>query len=49
MTTWTNLTKPTMTLEYLATQALDYLMTEDGEYLITNQSHVWKNVLKPTN
>ena len=46
---WTNSTKPTMTLEYLATQALDYLMTESGEYLITNQSHVWKNVLKPTN
>lgn len=46
---WTNETKPTMTLEYLATQALDYLMTEDGEYLITNQSHIWKNVLKPTN
>lgn len=46
---WANTTKPTMTVEYLATQALDYLMTEAGEYLITNQSKVWKNESKPTN
>lgn len=46
---WTNATKPTMTTEYLATEALDFLMTEAGEYLITNQSHVWKNIAKPTN
>jgi hypothetical protein len=43
---WTNLSKPTMTAEYLATEALDYLMTEDGFYLITNQSNVWSMIAK---
>ena len=26
---WNNPTKPTMTVEYIATEALDFLMTED--------------------
>jgi len=43
---WTNATKPTMTVEYLATQALDFLMTESGDFLITNQSHFWGQVGK---
>ena len=45
---WTNSTKPTLNIEYLATQALDYLMTEDNDYLITNQSNVWASITKPT-
>jgi len=46
---WTNATKPTMTVEYLATQALDFLMTESGDFLITNQSHSnWVSNLKPS-
>ena len=44
---WTNLTKPTQTIEYLATEALDFLMTEDGDYLVTNQSNIWTTLLKP--
>lgn len=43
---WTNETKPTINVEYIATEALDYLMTEDGFYLITNQSNVWKTIAK---
>jgi hypothetical protein len=46
MTIWTNLTKKTANIEYLATQALDYLMTEDNDYLITDQSNVWTNLSK---
>ena len=46
---WTNETKPTMTVEYLTTEALDFLMTEDGDYLVTNQSNMWTNITKPTN
>lgn len=44
---WSNATKPTMTVEYLATEALDFLMTESGDYLVTNQSHFWSTPLKP--
>ncbi len=44
---WNNTTKPTQTIEYLATEALDFLMTEDGDYLVTNQSNIWTNLLKP--
>ena len=44
---WTNIIKPTQTIEYLATEALDFLMTEDGDYLVTNQSNIWTNLLKP--
>lgn len=43
---WTNETKPSENIEYIATEALDYLMTEDGFYLITNQSNVWKRIAK---
>ena len=43
---WTNTTKPTSNIEYLATEALDYLMTEDGKYLITNQTSVWTGIVK---
>lgn len=46
MATWTNQTKPSDNIEYLATEALDYLITEDGFYLITNQSNVWKRIAK---
>lgn len=46
---WTNETKPTMTVEYIATEALDFLMTESGDYLVTNQSNMWTNITKPTN
>lgn len=46
MATWTNQTKPTKNIEYLATEALDYLITEDGYFLITNQSNVWKRIAK---
>ena len=44
---WTNQLKPTLTVEYIATEALDFLMTEDGDYLVTNQSHFWTKLLKP--
>jgi hypothetical protein len=47
MTNWTNQLKPTMTVEYIATEALDFLMTEDGDYLVTNQSNIWTKLLKP--
>ena len=43
---WTNTVKPTLNVEYLATEALDYLLTEDGDYLITNQSNVWSKITK---
>lgn len=46
MATWSNTAKPTMSVEYLATEALDYLMTEDGDYLVTNQSNIWSRALK---
>lgn len=43
---WSNLTKPTQTIEYLATEALDFLITQDGKKLITNQSTIWKTIVK---
>lgn len=43
---WTNSTKPTLNIEYIATQALDFLITQDGKKLITNQSNVWKRIVK---
>lgn len=46
MATWTNETKPSGNIEYIATEALDYLITEDGYFLITNQSNVWKRIAK---
>ena len=47
MTNWTNTTKPSENIEYIATEALDFLMTEDGDYLVTNQSNFWSTLLKP--
>lgn len=44
--TWTNISKPSSNIEYIATEALDYLMTEDGDYLITNQSNIWTAISK---
>lgn len=46
MTTWSNTTKPSQNIEYIATQALDFLITQDGKKLITNQSTVWKTIVK---
>jgi len=43
---WTNTEKPSMNVEFIATEALDFLMTEDGDYLITNQSNVWSKIVK---
>ena len=48
MTTWSNIAKPTVTVEYLATEILDFLMTESNDFLITNQSNVWDTTLKPS-
>jgi len=48
---WTNINKPTtsfdttvkptMTVEYLATEFLNFLMTENDEYLVTDDSRFW--------
>ena len=40
---YTNETKPAMTVEFLVTEALDFLMTEDDRFLITNQSTEYSN------
>ena len=45
---WTNDTKPSMTVEFLVTEILDFLMTESNDFLITNQSNVWDNTIKPS-
>lgn len=45
---WTNETKPTMNVEYIATEALDFLMTESGDFIVTNQSNIWSKLIKPS-
>lgn len=45
---WTNINKPTMTVEYLATESLNFLMTESDEYLITDESVTWDTNAKGT-
>ena len=46
MTTWSNSVKPTMNVEYLATQALKILITQDDKKIITSQSNVWTSIVK---